>query len=137
MDSCVFCGIIAKTIPSHIVYETDEVLAFLDIHPVHPGHVLVVPKQHAETLTDLSQSALATWIQAVPTVARALQVVTGCEGYNLLQNNGAAAGQVIPHVHLHVIPRWSTDGLRHWPNQSMEPQEGARLAEQMRSFIQS
>lgn len=123
--------------PAYKVYETEQVVAFLDIYPVHPGHVLLVPKVHAETLTDLSVEGLSSLAAELPTVARALVEVTGCEGYTVLQNNGAAAGQVIPHVHLHVVPRWSTDGLRHWPNKTLAPEEGERLAENMRRVIQS
>lgn len=137
MESCLFCRIITNTLPSYKVYETDDVLAFLDIHPVHPGHMLLVPKTHAETIIDLSPEALTTWLQEVPKLAKALVESTGCEGYNLLQNNGAAAGQVIPHVHLHLIPRWSADGLHHWPNQTLTPEEGERLARHMRKLTQS
>lgn len=136
METCLFCRIIANSLPAYKVLETEAVVAFLDIFPVHPGHILVVPKCHAEQITDLSAALLGGVLQEIPKIAKALVEVTGCEGYTLLQNNGAAAGQVIPHVHFHVIPRWSSDGLRHWPSQTLAPSEGERLAEQMRQFTQ-
>lgn len=135
--SCIFCQIIEKTLPAQIVYESAEVLAFLDIYPVHPGHVLIVPKTHAETAIKLGGEMFGRVAQMVPVIAQALQAVTGCEGYTLVQNNGSAAGQVVPHVHVHVIPRWSTDGLRHWQGEALSVEEQARIGTLMRSAIQS
>ncbi len=135
--SCIFCKIIEKTIPAQVVYESEEVIAFLDIYPVHPGHVLIVPKVHAETVMELGGEGFGQVAEVVPVVARAVQTVTGCEGYTLVQNNGSAAGQVVPHVHLHLIPRWSTDGLRHWPGEALSAEEQARIGAMMRSAIQS
>jgi histidine triad (HIT) family protein len=137
MSSCLFCRIIAKELPGYVVYETETVIAFLDIFPVHPGHVLVVPKTHAELLTDLSESECGEVFTVLPKIGRALQQATGCEGFTLLQNNGTASGQVVPHVHIHLIPRWSTDGLRHWPGQPLASEEGERVLQRFREAIQS
>jgi histidine triad (HIT) family protein len=137
MSSCLFCRIIAKELPGYVVYESEEVIAFLDIFPVHPGHVLVVPKVHAELLTDLSAEVAGEVFSVLPRIGRALTVATGCEGFTVLQNNGAASGQVVPHVHVHLIPRWSTDGLRHWPGEPLAAEEGQKLAQRFQEAIQS
>lgn len=137
MSDCLFCKISSKAAPAYFVHETNEVAVFLDIYPVHPGHILIVPKTHAETIDDLSLNDIRACMEVLPKVVTALKEVTHCEGYTLLQNNGKAAGQVIPHVHFHVIPRWSSDGLRHWAGQSLQESEGTRLMEAMRTVIQS
>lgn len=104
---CVFCKIVAMQIPSFVLYEDDHVLAFLDTAPFEKGHALVVPKQHAVHLTDLSDSVLAMLLPATKRVADLLLKRLPCDGFNILQNNGRCATQVVPHVHFHVIPRWN------------------------------
>ncbi len=119
------------------VYEDEAVLAFLDIHPVQPGHTLVIPKQHVETCLEASDAMLEGWIRAVKRVALGLQEALSCEGVNLLQNNYAAAGQVIPHLHMHVIPRWKDDGLTHWPSKDIPASELQAVSERLALAIQS
>lgn len=135
-DQCIFCKIIAGTIPCYKVYETESVIAFLDIYPVHPGHVLVVPKIHAQEFTDLSWPALDEVMHAVWIVMRGQQTTLSCEGVNILQNNGSAAGQVVPHVHFHLIPRWSDDGLHHWPGAPLASERGVEIAVRVSEVIQ-
>lgn len=108
---CIFCKIVAGEIPCARVYEDEHCLAFLDIGPLQPGHTLLVPKDHHERITDMPAATMAALGAVLPRVARAVMAATGAEGLNLLQANGECAGQVVPHVHLHVIPRGSTDGL--------------------------
>ncbi len=109
MSDCVFCKIINGEIPSCKVYEDDQVVAFLDLQPFEKGHTLVVPKVHAQTLTDLPESAFTPVLSAVQKVARLLKEKLACDGFNVMQNNGACATQSVPHVHFHVIPRWGTE----------------------------
>ncbi len=136
MNNCLFCKIIAKEIPSTPVYEDDHVYAFLDIHPVHPGHVLVVPTQHTSGFLEADPSLLDAWIRGAQKIARAVKIGTGADGINLLQNEGAVAGQVIPHLHLHIIPRFANDGLRHWPSQEYASEEEKKaLAEKIRMAL--
>ena len=135
MSPCLFCRIVAGELPAQTVLETPEIVAFLDIQPIHPGHVLVVPKLHVETIFDAPETLLAVWIAAGQRVARAVRAVTGCAGVNLGQNNGLAAGQAVPHLHLHVIPRFAGDGLKHWPGQPLDPAEGKRLVEAFRVVL--
>ena len=109
-------------------------MAFLDISPVRPGHALIIPKQHIETMYDMPKELLGPWMGTVQLVAKAQRDVLGCAGVNLLQNNGAAAGQVIHHVHMHAIPRDEQDGLRHWPGTPLV--DGALMAERLARAIQ-
>lgn len=114
MTDCLFCRILQKEIPTDFVYEDDRVVVFLDIHPVNPGHLLVVPKTHVEHLTELSEADGEAVLSAAKIGMRVLMDVLGYTGVNIIQNNYPAAGQVIPHVHFHVIPRKEQDGYHHW-----------------------
>ncbi len=104
---CIFCKILAGGIPAYTVYEDEHALAFLDIAPFERGHVLVVSKHHAVYLTDLPAPSLAGLMLAVQRVAARLLKNLPCDGFNLLQNNGVCATQAVPHVHMHVVPRWN------------------------------
>ena len=114
MSDCLFCKIIAREIPSTPVYEDEAVYAFLDIHPVNPGHTLVVPKKHCTGFLDCDPSTLQKWIIATKKIAQAMKNGLGLEGLNLLQNEGEVAGQAIFHLHIHIIPRFAQDGLNPW-----------------------
>ncbi len=106
MDTtCIFCKIIAGQIPCHKLYEDDRVLAFLDLGPLADGHVLVIPKYHAVQLDELPSEDAAAVGAVLPKLAKAVSRATGTEAYNVLQNNGEAAGQVVMHVHFHLIPK--------------------------------
>lgn len=106
---CIFCRIRDGQIPSTRVYEDDKTLAFMDINPVNDGHLLVVPKVHAETIFDISPTDLIAVSTTVKKVADAIHEALRPDGLSLYQANGAAASQVVPHFHLHVIPRWKGD----------------------------
>ena len=105
-DVTIFDKILAGDIPCHRVYEDDHVLAFLDIEPLSRGHVLVIPKERAAFMHQLSDDAAAAIGRVLPRLCRAVMKATGCEHYNLLQNNGAPAHQAVFHVHMHIIPRF-------------------------------
>ncbi len=113
MTACIFCKIIEGTIPSVKVYEDEHVLAFMDIMPVTAGHVLLIPKTHRENVYDLTAEEAAQLFSVVPQIANALKAEFKPAGMNLLQNNGAHAGQAVFHFHLHLIPRYDeTDGFQ-------------------------
>ncbi len=113
MSDCIFCKIIAGDIPATRVYEDEKVLAFLDIQPVNPGHLLVLPKGHFAHLHEMDEETGAHVFRAGMRLERALRGSgLRCEGANLLLNNGKVAGQEVFHVHLHVIPRFADDGNR-------------------------
>ena len=104
---CVFCRIIAGQIPAKVLFEDEKAIAFLDIAPFAPGHALVVPKTHAALFTELPDPVLSHLMPLVKRVASLLLERLPCDGFNVLQSNGACATQVVPHVHFHVIPRWN------------------------------
>jgi histidine triad (HIT) family protein len=112
MADTVFGKILRGELPCHRVYEDDQVLAFLDIFPLSKGHTLVIPKEPAETVDQLSDDAAAAIGRALPRIARAVLAATGATAYNILQNNGAAAHQAVFHVHFHIIPRYGEGALR-------------------------
>lgn len=110
MPETIFSKILRNEIPCHRVYEDDAVLAFLDINPISRGHTLVIPREPAETLDQLSPEAAAAIGRVLPRIARAVMEATGATAYNVLQNNGALAHQAVFHVHFHIIPKYD-DGV--------------------------
>lgn len=110
MDECLFCQIIEGELPSHTVYESDEVIAFLDVNPLAAGHTLVVPTEHHERLQDCpTSSGTALW-SAVHELLPAIEAAMGADATTVGVNNGRAAGQEIPHAHVHIVPRTEGDG---------------------------
>ncbi len=108
---CVFCRIVAGEIPALTILDTDHAYAFLDIAPLAEGHTLLIPKEHVESLELMSGEAVARMLAELPRLAHAVAAATVADGYNILQNNGRVAGQAVNHVHFHIIPRRSGDGL--------------------------
>jgi len=104
-ENCIFCKIVRNDIPSKIIYENDETLAFLDIFPIAEGHTIVVPKKHYENIEVIPEEILISVIKTVKKLATLLHDKLNFEGYNILQNNFKAAGQVVQHFHFHIIPR--------------------------------
>jgi histidine triad (HIT) family protein len=111
-SSCIFCKIIAGDLPATVVHEDDRTVAFMDINPSVQGHALVVPRTHSTDLYDISPEDLFACMRTAKTLARNALDRLAAEGVNILQNTGRAAGQVVFHFHVHVIPRYSNDGLR-------------------------
>ena len=135
MEDCVFCRIVDGKSPGDRVYEDELVLAFLDIAPLNKGHTLIVPKEHHNSATTVPAPCLGRMMAMAPRIGAAMMRATDADGFNLVLANGACAGQVVPHVHLHVIPRHPTDGIvmpaRTVPYQDeAEKQEILRLAKQ-------
>lgn len=136
MNDCVFCRILRNEIPSARVYEDDDFVAFLDIRPINPGHVLIVPRVHAERLTDLPEAVLARELPVAARIARALVEATGIPDFNLFNTNGAPSGQEVFHHHLHVIPRREGDGLHlALSPSSYGPGEMAETADRIRRHL--
>lgn len=133
MADTIFGKILRGEIPCHRVYEDAHVLAFLDIMPLSRGHTLVVPKEPAETLDQLSDESAAALGRALPRICRAVVKATDCTAYNLLQNNGPAAHQAVFHVHFHIIPKQGADsglGIR-WPAGKLDAADAAALVKQI------
>ncbi len=106
---CLFCKIAKGEIPAKKVYEDSDVVAFLDINPANPGHTLVVPKKHSETLLDTDDAVLEKAIIVVRKIAQKMKDEMNTAGLNIVQNNGKMAGQLVGHIHFHVIPRYAGD----------------------------
>ena len=130
----IFAKIVAGQIPCQRVYEDVHVLAFLDINPLADGHTLVIPKRAVERIDELSGEEAAAIGRCLPELGKRITAATGAAGYNVLQNNGAAAGQEVPYVHFHIIPRRAGDELGfRWKPQKRTPAELAAMAERLRS----
>jgi len=112
--NCIFCRIATGDIPSAKIYEDENVLAFLDLAPVHPGHTLVIPKNHYKDMLEVPAELGPAVFAALQKVAGAVVKATGAQGFNIMQNNGLAAGQTMFHIHWHIIPRFDDDGLAMW-----------------------
>jgi histidine triad (HIT) family protein len=136
MADTIFKKIIAGELPSHRVYEDAHVLAFLDISPLSRGHTLVIPKEPAETLDQLSDESAAALGRALPRICRAVMAATGVSEYNVLENNGRGAHQVVQHVHFHIIPKPNAkEGLGiGWPAGSIGA-DAAALATQIKAAM--
>ena len=134
MAETIFGKIISGAIACHKVYEDDRVLAFLDINPLTRGHILVIPKEPAESLDQLSEDSAAALGRVLPRLCRAVIAVTGVQHYNVLENNGESAHQAVRHVHFHIIPKPnSREGLGiTWPAGSLDHEEAAELASSLR-----
>jgi histidine triad (HIT) family protein len=137
MADTIFGKIIRGEVPCHKVYEDDRVLAFLDAGPLSFGHTLVIPKEPAVTLDQLSDESAAALGRVLPRICRAVKRVTGVEAFNVLENNGPLAHQAVPHVHFHVIPKPNVDeGLGvGWPARPVDHQKAAALAEELRKAV--
>ncbi|MBT3538740.1 HIT family protein [Candidatus Parcubacteria bacterium] len=110
MEDCIFCKILKGEIPNHTVYEDKNVLAFLDIYPHAKGHTIVIPKVHAETYFDLNEELLTSFSNGVKRAMENVQNKLQPDGFNVGWNQNKVAGQVVPHLHMHIIPRYEGDG---------------------------
>ena len=130
MADTIFSKILRGDIPCHKVYEDDLVFAFLDIGPLSYGHTLVIPKEEAATVDQLSDESAAAVGRVLPRLCRAIKAVTGADQFNILQNNGPMAHQAVFHVHFHIIPKPGVnEGLViEWAPGKLDPTEGAKLA---------
>lgn len=107
---CIFCKIISGNVPNYTVYENENVLAFLDIFPHAKGHTVVVPKKHIETIFDLNEQETADFFTGVKKAVEKVEVILRPNGYNIGWNQCEAGGQVVPHLHVHIFPRYQNDG---------------------------
>ena len=134
-NNCIFCKIINNEIPSKKIYEDDDFLAMLDIAPATKGHVLIVPKEHAETMTELSDEKLSKILVLAKKIIAAMKKVHSFTDYNIIQNNGRLAGQTVNHYHMHLIPRYSVDEVSLWSPHENDPSVTEDMAEQVRKLL--
>ncbi len=112
MEDCIFCRIVKGEIPSEKVYEDEKFLAFADANPIKEGHSLIVPKEHFETLLDLEEEYSKEYMDVIKKVSKILVEKHDAEGFNVVLNKGRVAGQIIKHIHFHIIPRKENDGVK-------------------------
>lgn len=136
MSDCIFCKIIKGDLPCHKILEDNEFIAFLDINPAAKGHSLVVPKKHVESFLDLPSSELQALFSHVQSICRVLKKDFGSDGFNLVVNNDKSAGQLVPHVHVHIIPRRNEDGVNlKWPRAKYGEGEAERISGFLNKYL--
>ena len=136
--NCIFCKIVDGRLDCATVLETDEAIAFLDIGPLAKGHLLLIPKRHVAKLDDMNASQAGAVLRHLPALGKAVRQATGCEGYNVLQNNDRVARQVVMHVHFHIIPRNTGDEFNfNWPAGQYDDDELPAMHEKIRAALES
>ena len=137
MENCIFCKIASGEIPSQTVYEDDQFRAILDLSPASKGHTLILPKKHFKDVTELEKDYAAAILPLAAKIGQAIKKELGCAGFNLVQNNGEAAGQTVMHYHMHIIPRY-TNGPKmvDWKPNESNPEEQQELAECLSKALQ-
>lgn len=133
--SSLFSKIINRDIPGRIIYEDDHVIAFLDIHPVNPGHTLVVPKNEQPNILESSEEDLMHVLRVVRTLAPAIVKAVGADGFNIVTNTGEASGQSIFHTHFHIIPRFNNDGHMPWALTAMSASQLDEVAAKIKNHL--
>jgi histidine triad (HIT) family protein len=134
-EETIFSKIVRKEIPAEIIYEDDAVLAFLDISPNNHGHTLVIPKTRTRNLLTIDAETWTKVMEVVRILAPKIQQAVGAEGMNLIMNNEPAAGQIVFHAHVHIIPRFSDDGYKHWEGHSYKEGEMADVGRKIRNAL--
>jgi len=135
MTDCLFCKIASGEVPSFKIYEDDVVYAFLDINPVNLGHALVIPKKHHKNLYDLPDETLSHMARETKKLAAAIKEAVSADGINIMMNNDPAAGQIIFHAHVHIIPRFEGDGYKHWKGLELSEEKIKKSAEKIQSIL--
>lgn len=133
---CIFCRILSRKAPSHIVYEDSKYFAFLDALPFSRGHTLVCPQEHGETIWDMKENDIAELFQVASRVSKAVVAAVGADGFRFVQNNGEAANQVVAHVHVHVIPIKMEDREEFTGRKRFSPEEMQATAQAIRTEIE-
>lgn len=137
-DNCIFCKLAAGEIPSNTLYEDDDFRVIMDISPAVKGHAIVLPKQHMKDLLTVEKDTAAKALFIVSKAANAIKEALGCDGINILQNNGEAAGQTIFHLHFHILPRFQDDGFAiPWKPLSYGEGEAEAIAAKIRAALQN
>ncbi|MGD0145906.1 MAG: HIT domain-containing protein [Nitrososphaerales archaeon] len=133
VEECIFCRILSRKAPSHIVYEDSKYFAFLDAFPFSRGHTLVCPQEHGETIWDMKETDIAELFQVASRVSKAVVAAVGADGFRFVQNNGKAANQVVSHVHVHVIPIKMEDREKFTGRKRLSPEEMQAIAQAIRT----
>lgn len=134
-ENCIFCKIIAGEIPSTTVYEDDDFRGILDVNPAARGHVIILPKNHAANIFELPDEDASKVMVVAKKIATAIKKAYKCDGVNILQNNGEAAGQTVFHLHVHVIPRYENDTVNVGWKQGDMPEDLDMIAQEIKEYL--
>ena len=129
--TCLFCNIIDGEQPAHKFLDSENFIAILDVFPVNKGHILLIPKQHLETIEELPLEHSEEFIKTIQKITRAQREILQAQGINIITNNGKTAGQKIFHAHVHLIPRYENDGLESWPGKKSDEAELTHIASEL------
>lgn len=135
MNECVFCKIVKKELPADIIYEDKDFWGFLNINSIHLGQSLLAPKKHYENLYELPDDVLGKMAIVLKKISIGIKKITNADGINIIMNVESAAGQIISHIHFHIIPRFVDDGYHHWTGKSFPKEESAKMAEKIKSEL--
>jgi len=134
--NCLFCDIVAGKVKAHFVYDDKTHVAIMDKYPIQRGHTLVIPRDHHERITDMNTGDVSLLFSKIPVIARAILEVTEADGFNIAQNNGKAANQIIPHVHVHIVPRYSSTGTTWTKRMIPKDNDLENLATKIRKHVE-
>ncbi len=137
MEDSIFTKIINREIPAQILYEDDKTIAILDIAPNNPGHTLVIPKKPVRNVLDTDEETWVSVMKVVRKIAPAIKEATGADGLNINSNHGEGGGQMVPHLHVHIIPRFENDGLKFFPGKRYEKDEEKIMGNKIRTVLTS
>jgi len=132
MNDCLFCKIVSGEIPCNKIYEDENFLAFLDINPVNKGHILVIPKKHSKNILEIDSKTIENLIVVVKKLSKKIKKTLKADGINIIINNELEAGQIIFHTHVHIIPRFAGDNLKHWPGKKYKEGEAEIITKKLK-----
>ena len=135
LTDCIFCDIINGKLPCHLIHKDDNHIVILDRYPIDVGHSLIITKKPYEKLTDMSVEEIMDLFSKIPKIISAIIKATKADGFSIAQNNGKAAKQIIPHVHVHIIPRYNTTETLWTQRKLMKDVELNKLVQKIRSFV--
>ena len=135
MEDCIFCKIIKNEIPSNKIYEDDKCLAFLTINPNNDGHTLLIPKTHYRSYFETPDEVLKDLAVETKRIGLAIQKAMGAEGMNIANNSEKAAGQIVFHTHIHLIPRFGSDGFKHWGTKEYTGNKAEQIVEKIKAEL--
>ena len=136
LTDCIFCDIINGKLPCHLIHKDDNHIVILDRYPIDVGHSLIITKKPYEKLTDMSVEEIMDLFSKIPKIISAIIKATKADGFSIAQNNGKAAKQIVPHVHVHIIPRYNTTETLWTQRKLMKDVELDNLVQKIRSFIE-
>ena len=135
LTECIFCDMIGSKLPYHMIYEDDDCLVILDKYPIDKGHSLIITKKHSETITDMNVDEVSKLFAKIPKIVNAIIKATNADAFSVAQNNGKAAKQIIPHVHIHIIPRYNVTGTLWTKRKIISDNELIELTKKIKKYF--